>query len=235
MDLAPLRSVLFAIAFYGGTLFAVAGALVVAPFGAHAIRRYGVGWARYHRWCARVLLGITSRVEGPVPREPVIVAAKHQSMYETLELLLILPAPAIVLKRELTDIPLWGRIAIAYGGIPVDRAGSASALRRMLRAAEPVMAERRMIVIFPEGTRVAAGETPALKPGFAGLYRMLRLPVAPVALDSARLWPRRSFVKRAGVVTFRFAEPIPAGLSRREAEARVHAAINALEPAVSAR
>ena len=118
-----------------------------------------------------------------------------------------------------------------YGAIPVDRAGGAAALRRMMRAAEAAIAEGRPIVIFPEGTRVPPGERPPLQPGFAGLYRALRLPVVPVALDSGRLWPRRRFVKRPGIVTMRFGEPIPPGLPRAEIEAAVHAAINALEPA----
>jgi 1-acyl-sn-glycerol-3-phosphate acyltransferase len=85
------------------------------------------------------------------------------------------------------------------------------------------------VLIFPEGTRVAPGEQPPLQPGFAGLYKQLGLPVVPVALDSGRLWPRNSFVKRPGIVTVRFGEPIPPGLPRAEIEAKVHAAINALE------
>jgi 1-acyl-sn-glycerol-3-phosphate acyltransferase len=150
-------------------------------------------------------------------------------MYETLEYLLLLDNPAVVVKRELADVPLWGAIARKQGVIPVDRTGSAQALRVMLRAARAAVAARRPIVIFPEGTRVAPGEQPPLRAGFAGLYRALDLPVIPVALDSARVSPRRSFVKRPGAVTFRFGDPIPPGLPRAEAEARVHAAINALE------
>jgi 1-acyl-sn-glycerol-3-phosphate acyltransferase len=126
-------------------------------------------------------------------------------------------------------MPGWGRAARLYGMIPVDRAGGATALRRMLKAADQAVAAGRPIIIFPEGTRVAPGEQPPLQPGFAGLYRALGLPVVPVAIDSGRLWPRHRFIKRPGFVTFRFADPIPPGLPRREIEARVHAAINALE------
>jgi len=224
-----IRSILFMVVFYGGTVFAVLGALPVGLLGARAVRRYCVGWARFHRLCARLLLGIRSRVEGAVPGGAAIVAAKHQSMYETLELLVILHQPAAVAKRELVAIPLWGRIARAYGAIPVDRAGSAAALRAMVAAAKRAAAEGRAIVIFPEGTRVPPGERPPLRAGFAGLYRLLGLPVVPVAIDSGRLAPRGSFVKRPGIVTFRFGAPVPPGLPRAEAEARVHAAINALE------
>jgi 1-acyl-sn-glycerol-3-phosphate acyltransferase len=144
-------------------------------------------------------------------------------------MLLILDNPAVVLKQELADLPMWGKAAQAFGVIPVDREGSATALRRMLRAARAAMAAARPILIFPEGTRVPPGAHPPLRAGFAGLYGQLKLPVVPVALDSGRLWGRRAFVKKPGIVTFRFCDTIPAGLPRDEAEARVHQAINALD------
>jgi 1-acyl-sn-glycerol-3-phosphate acyltransferase len=130
------------------------------------------------------------------------------------------------MKAELMRIPVWGWIARRHGSIPVERDGSASALRAMMRAAEAAIAEAREIVIFPEGTRVPVGEAPALKPGVSGLYRLLKLPVVPVALDSGRLWPRRGFLKRPGTITLRFGAPIPPGLPRADFEARLHAAIN---------
>jgi 1-acyl-sn-glycerol-3-phosphate acyltransferase len=179
------------------------------------------------------LLGIRTRIEGEVPEGAMLVAAKHQSMFETIDLVVVLGAPRIVMKRELARIPLWGLLATRYGMIAVDRTGGAAALRRMMKEGEEARAEGRPVVIFPEGTRVAPGEAPPLQPGFAGLYRALGLPVVPLALDSGRLWPRRSWVKRPGVVTLRFGEPIPPGLARREVEARVHAAINALEAPAS--
>jgi 1-acyl-sn-glycerol-3-phosphate acyltransferase len=98
----------------------------------------------------------------------------------------------------------------------------------MMRAAETAIAEGRPIAIFPEGTRVPLGEQPPLQPGFAGLYRALKLPVVPVAVDSGRLWPKGRLVKHAGIVTMRFLDPIPPGLPRAEIETRVHAAINVL-------
>jgi len=224
-----LRSLAFAAVFYPGSILYVLAGIAVLPFGRGAVRRVADGWAGFHRACARVLLRIRSRVEGEVPRGPALVAVKHQSMFETLELALILDTPATVMKSELARIPLWGRLTRVYGIIPVDRGGGGAALRRLVRSAAEAVAEGRPIVIFPEGTRVAPGETPSLEPGFAGLYRALGLPVVPVALDSGRVWPRRRFAKRPGVVTMRFGAQIPPGLPRREAEARVHAAINALE------
>lgn len=229
--MALVRSGLFALIFYAWTAVAVLLSFPISLFGTRAIRRWAHGWVRCHRWCAAHLLGIRARVEGAPPAGAALIACKHQSMFETFEIMLMLDEPAVVLKRELADLPLWGWVVRRYGVIPVDRAGGAAALRRMMRAAEAAIAEGRPIVIFPEGTRVPPGAQPPLQPGFAGLYRALRLPVVPVAVDSGRLWPRRRFVKRPGLVTFRFGETLPPGLPRGEIEARVHAAINALEPA----
>jgi 1-acyl-sn-glycerol-3-phosphate acyltransferase len=226
-----VRSALFALVFYAWTVIAVLISFPVSLFGTRALRGWAHGWVRFHRICAAWLLGIRSRVEGDPPDRPVLVAVKHQSMFETLEIILMLKEPAVVLKRELADIPLWGWVVRRYGVIPVDRKGGASALRRMMKAAEAALAEGRPIVIFPEGTRVAAGLQPPLQPGFAGLYRALGLPVVPVAVDSGRLWPRHRFVKRPGIVTMRFGAELPPGLPRSAVEPAVHEAINALEPA----
>jgi 1-acyl-sn-glycerol-3-phosphate acyltransferase len=227
---AVLRSLLFALVFYGWTVIAVLLAFPIGLFGTGAIRRWSHLWARFHRWCASHILGISSRVEGTPPKGAALVAVKHQSMYETMEIVLMLDEPAMVLKRELADLPLWGWVVRRYGIISVDRKAGARALREMMRAGETAIAQGRPILIFPEGTRVSPGETPPLKSGFAGLYRALKLPVVPVAVDSGRLAPRGRFVKRPGIVTFRFGETIPPGLKREEIEARVHRAINALEP-----
>ncbi|PWG02523.1 lysophospholipid acyltransferase family protein [Sphingosinicella humi] len=227
--MSALRSALFALFFYPGTAGAVFLAFPAALLGREAVIRVTYGWARWHRWCAAWLLGVRVRIEGRPPRGAALVAAKHQSMFETIEMLLWLDRPAVVLKRELADLPGWGWVARRYGVIPVDRAGGAAALRRMLKAAQAAIAEGRPILIFPEGTRVAPGEQPPLQPGFAGLYRSLGLPVVPVALDSGRIWPKHRFIKRSGTVTVRFLKPISPGLSRPEIEGAVHAAINELD------
>jgi 1-acyl-sn-glycerol-3-phosphate acyltransferase len=224
-----LRSALFALLFYSMTVVAVIFALLAALVNRRLLFWTTRKWGQWHRWCARYVLGIRTRIEGQVPDQPVIVGAKHQSMFETIDLMVLLGEPAVVLKRELADLPGWGKVARAFGVIPVDRTGGATALRRMLVAAQAARAAGRPILIFPEGTRVPAGEQPPLQPGFAGLYKSLGLPVVPVALDSGRLWPRGGFVKKPGTITFRFGDPIPPGLPRPEIEARVHAAINALE------
>jgi 1-acyl-sn-glycerol-3-phosphate acyltransferase len=97
----------------------------------------------------------------------------------------------------------------------------------MMRSAQSALAQDRPIVIFPEGTRVPVGTQPPLQSGFAGLYRALKVPVIPVALNSGRCWPK-GLVKHPGTVTLHFLDPIPPGLPRAEIESRVHAAINQL-------
>lgn len=224
-----LRSILFVLVFWPGTALFVLGTFPAALFGKAAVRRHVGRWVGFHALAARHILGIRTRIEGEVPSGAVLVAAKHQAMYETLELARLLDTPALVMKRQLAEIPFFGRATQLYGCIAIDREGGAAALRGMMRAAEAAIAEGRQIVIFPEGTRVAPGEQPPLQPGFAGLYRALKLPVVPVALDSGRVWPRGRFVKRAGEVIFRFGDPIAPGLGRDRIEAEVHSAINALE------
>ena len=223
-----LRTILFTVVFFAGSTVIVLLGLVTTLVERRAIRRTVSLWARWHRGCARVLLGIRVAIEGDAPTTPVLVAAKHQSMYEAIDMLMLLQEPIVVMKQDLANIPGWGWLAGTYGIIPIDRTGGAGALRAMIAAAKAAVASKRPVAIFPEGTRVAPGETPPLQSGFAGLYKTLGLPVVPLATDAGRLWPR-TFVKRAGTVRFRFGAPIPAGLPRAEIEARVHAAINALE------
>ena len=224
---AFVRSAVFALVFYVGSVPFILLALAAAPGGVQAVGTMARAWARFHLVCARLLLGVRLRVEGTIPRETVLIAAKHESMFETVQLFRLLHDPAVVAKAELFRIPGWGAVARHYGNIPVERDGSAGALRAMLRAASAAKAQHRAILIFPEGTRVASGEAPPLQPGFAGLYRSLALPVVPIALDSGRIWPH-GFLKRSGTILFRFGDPIPAGLPRDVIEARVHAAINTL-------
>lgn len=226
--IAWLRTILFRIVFYGGSVPIVASVPISALFGQRAVIVHAFVWTTFHRWTTRILLGIQVRVEGERPTGPAFYVCKHQAMFETIELQLMLDGPAIVLKRELTKVPLWGWAAQRYGAIVADRDANAAALRSMMRDAVAARKAGRSVLIFPEGTRVAPGEQPPLKAGFAGLYRMLAMPTVPIACDSARVWPRRG-AKRAGVVTFRFGDVIAPGLPRAEIEARVHAAINALD------
>lgn len=223
-----LRTWTFLILFYLGSVPFVLATPLTMRLSRAALLANVHGWCRFHRWCARWLLGITSRFEGAPPPGQYLFAAKHQAFYETFELALALIDPVIVLKQELMAIPLWGRAARRYGAIVVDREASAKALRAMMADAKAAKSAGRSVLIFPEGTRVPAGATPPLRSGFAGLYRAFDRPVVPIAIDSGRVWPKKG-TKRSGVVTFRFGDPIPPGLSREAIEEQVHAAINALE------
>jgi len=223
--MAFLRSALFTLLFYAGSVPIVGIGALVSLFYRPAIRGTARLWAGYF-WALLPVLGIRVVVRGEVPQHAVVVASKHQSAFETIATLHLWNDPAVVLKAELMRIPAWGYVARRHGAIPVEREASTKAMRTMMRAAEAAVAADRPIVIFPEGSRMGIGEAPPLKPGVAGLYKMLKLPVVPVALDSGKVWPRRAFVKRPGTITLLFGEPIPPGLDRREFEARLHAAIN---------
>ena len=225
-----VRSLIFAAIFYlGSALFAILAFFESALFPGRVIascRR----WAQWHRLCAKWILGIASEVEGALPQHAALVAIKHQAHFETFELLVLFDKPAVVMKKELVDIPIWGTLAKWHGVIAVDRDTGSTALRKMLKAAKAAIEQDRPIIIFPEGTRTLVGAQPPLKSGLAGLYKTLRLPIVPIALDSGRLCPRTGIMRKAGIVRWRVGETIPAGLPREEMEARVLAAINALNP-----
>ncbi|MBI1179554.1 MAG: 1-acyl-sn-glycerol-3-phosphate acyltransferase [Alphaproteobacteria bacterium] len=191
-------------------------------------------WAAGTAALIRHVLGIRCEVRGRenLPEGPMIVASKHQSAYETVVFHQLLHDPGIVLKKELLAIPLYGWFSRRMGMIPIDRGGSARAMRVMLRAAEKVLAQGRPILIFPEGTRSTPGQPPRYHAGVAGLYRHLGVPVVPVALNSGLLWGRRALVKRPGTVVFQYLPPIQPGLDRHafmaELELRIETATAAL-------
>lgn len=226
--ITAIRSLLFMLVFYSGSLIFVLWAIAFGWTTKLMVQRVATDWSRFHRFCVRWLLGQKVVVEGELPQGPYLYIVKHESMFETIDMLCLFDRPAIGAKRELFDIPLWGGIARRYGLIPIERTAGASALRALRAAAKDRIAQGRAICLFPEGTRVPHGESPPLKAGFAGLYSLLGLPVVPIAIDSGRVSPRGKFLKQAGTITYKVGEMIPVGLDRKEAEARVHAAINAL-------
>jgi 1-acyl-sn-glycerol-3-phosphate acyltransferase len=228
--IAVLRSLLFTAVFYLGSVPIVVGAGLIAPLSRRALRFMSKLWARWFLLTTRVILGIHLKIEGQVPQNAVIIAAKHQSAYETILVLYLFNDPATVMKAELLKIPVWGYVARRQGTIPIDRDASVKAMRTMMRAAQAAKDADRPVIIFVEGTRVPWGARPEIKPGFVGLYRSLKLPVVPVALDSGRIWPK-GLVKYPGTITLRFGDAIPPGLDRTEIESRVHSAINELVPA----
>ena len=189
-------------------------------------------WSRATFWGLKKFAGIDFEIRGLPAKGPVLVAAKHMSMWDTLALYLALEAPAIVLKRELLRIPFYGWFLWKSTAIAIDRAAGARALRKMASAAKSVLSEGRPILIFPEGTRKKPGAKPDYKPGVAGLYGMLGVACVPVALNSGLYWT--GFLKRPGTIVLEFLEPIAPGLKRDAfmtlLEQRIEAATAALLP-----
>jgi 1-acyl-sn-glycerol-3-phosphate acyltransferase len=222
-----LRSLVFYAVFYGATVgFVTASLIAFAALPAARFRAVPNAWSRFHRWCVETLLGIAVREEGMRAAGTVLYALKHESYFDAIDLGTLLSDPIPFAKEELFRIPGWGRAARAYGGIPVMRSAGAKGLRAMLTEARRFEGTGRPFAIFPEGTRIPHGARPPLRSGFAGLYKLLGLPVVPVAIDSGPTYHR--WWKRRGTITVRFGETIPPGLPREEIETRVHAAINAL-------
>lgn len=221
-----LRSLVFYAVFYAGTVLILLFAALVRAIAPARLRHVADLWSAWHRWCVRAFLGIRVVIEGQMPDGQVLAAIKHESFFEAIDVNNLFRHPAVFAKVELFRIPLWGWLADAYGNVPVARDQGARALRQMIAAANRLSGAGRPLVIFPEGTRVAHGTRPPLQAGFAGLYKLLGLPVVPVAVNSGPLYHRPW--KRGGTITVRFGEAIPPGLPRHEIEARVHAAINVL-------
>jgi len=228
-----LRSLVYALIFYPATVVWVLVGVVASLFGRRATLAIVLSWARLHHWLVANVLAIRIRVEGQIPAGPHLIAVKHQSMLETMEMVRLTHLPVIVIKKELADIPLFGWMTRRYGVIAVERSAGAKALRALVDEGRKAIAAGRAVIVYPEGTRVRVGQQPPLKSGFAALYRALGLPVVPVAVDSGRLWGR-GFIHRSGTVIVKVGDTIPAGLDRKAVEGQVHAAINALDLAPEA-
>ncbi len=226
--MSVLRSLLFYTAFYLGSIAFVVAAMLALPFSDEAVRRIAECWSGFHRCCVCRLLGIRVQIEGSHPDGPVLYAIKHESFFEAIDVPHLLPRAVVFAKMELFSIPGWGRAARAYGAVAVARDQGATALRTMIGEAKAYVKQGRPLAIFPEGSRMPHGQQPELKSGFAGIYKLLGLPIVPIAVDSGPLYHRRW--KRSGVIRIRYGEVIPAGLDRDEVARRVHAAINALNP-----
>lgn len=225
--MTALRSLLFNAFFYGWTALCVIVGLPLLLGPRSGIYYLGRVWAHPIAGALALLCGLRHEVRGRenLPQGAVLVAAKHQSAWETIIFSILLWDHSFVLKRELMYVPLFGLYLARAGLIPVDRRGGSKALRRMVAAARRVAAQQRPIVIFPEGTRVAPDQHRPYHPGVAALYTQLGLQVVPVALNSGLYWRRRGFLKRPGTITLEFLPPIAAGLPRREFLARLEQAI----------
>lgn len=227
-----LRSLLFNGCFIA---WAMGSAVLFAPLfllSPDAALKAGAPWARVSLWLARVICGIRYEVRGKehLTQAPVIYASKHQSAWDTIIFLILLDAPAYVLKRELLRIPLWGWYLWRMQMIAIDRAAGGQGLKDMLRQARARVDEGRPVVIFPEGTRTPVGAAARYHPGILALYSQLKLPVIPVALNSGCFWGRNAFTKRPGTIRVEFLPPLPPGLPKDVFMTRLQEAI---EPATA--
>jgi 1-acyl-sn-glycerol-3-phosphate acyltransferase len=217
------RALVYNIGFFGGSglLMTLALPLLVFP------RRWTNGLAHLWTWSMftwlKLAVGLDYEVRGRenLPEGPAILAMKHQSAWDTLAIFVLFDDPAVVLKRELWLIPVFGWFLRKHGTIAIDRDGKAAALKKLLADAEVAKADGRPIVIFPEGTRGPVGSKLPYQPGVAALYTHLKVPMVPIALNSGLYWGRRAFLKRPGTVLVQIMPPIPAGLDRRKVMARL--------------
>ncbi|RMF11815.1 MAG: 1-acyl-sn-glycerol-3-phosphate acyltransferase [Alphaproteobacteria bacterium] len=193
--------------------------------------RWSVGvqrvWGRGVLLLLRALVGVTHEFRGRdrLPDGPCLIAAKHQSAWDTIVFLVELPAPVFIFKKELLRIPIYGWFCLRSGMIPIDRNGGGRALRRMINRVRSRLAAHRPVIIFPEGTRVKPGEHRGYQPGVAGLYRQLDVPVVPVALNSGLVWPKAGLCRTDFRIVAEYLDPIPPGLPRKEFMARLEQAI----------
>jgi 1-acyl-sn-glycerol-3-phosphate acyltransferase len=224
-----LRSIVFNIVFYLNLIVRlVFGAWYLLPFvpriwAIRALQR----WASSSLWLLKVICNIDMEVRGSnhIPKGATLIAGKHQSFWETFAILPLLDDPCFVLKKQLTYIPLFGWFCLKFKMIVVDRSAASSALRDMMAAAKREVARPRQIIIMPEGTRREIDAEPDYKPGAAALYGQLNVPCVPFGLNAGLFWPRRKFLRKPGTITIEFCEAIPAGLPRREFQARLQTAI----------
>ena len=212
-----LRSLIFNVLFMTVTAFSSVIAMALLPFHPRFIRCFIRHWARVIIWLMRVICGIRLRVTGLEHVVPgaAIIASKHQSAFDTFVWPALLEQTSYVLKRELLDLPVWGRVARHSGAVAVDRDGGGAALRGMVRDAKRVLDEDRPLVIFPEGTRSAPGDRLPYQPGVAALVMGSSAPCYPVATNSGRHWGRRAFHKTPGVISISILPALPPGLARK--------------------
>jgi 1-acyl-sn-glycerol-3-phosphate acyltransferase len=209
------RSLLFNIVFYlhliGWMIISLPALVLPGRYVWYCTR----GWARSSGWLLRVIAGTKVEVRGleNVPKTGCILASKHQSMWETVSLFEYFDRPAVILKRELMFIPLFGWYGLKTRMIPINRVKGSAALKGMLERAKEELANGRPILIYPEGTRRPAGAPPSYKFGVAKLYSDLGVPAVPIALNSGLYWPRREFRRFPGTIIIEILPPIEPGLS----------------------
>jgi 1-acyl-sn-glycerol-3-phosphate acyltransferase len=213
------RSILYGFWYYGLTVMLAILYIPLLALPRGALRGGIRLWARLLIWGMRVIGGVRLEVRGleHLPKGvPVLLAAKHQSMFDVIPPFACMPDALFVMKRELMGIPVFGWLNRKHGTIVVDRQGHAQAMRRMIADARDRFSEPRQLLIFPEGTRRPPGAQPDYKPGVAGLYRDLAVPCVPVATNTGAHISSSGIARSTGVVVYEVLEPIPAGLKRAD-------------------
>ena len=218
-----LRSVAFNVLFYLNTFLWLLAALPTFFLPYRAIIEVAKAWGRVSRTLLRVIAGTDFEIRGAekIPRAPVIIAAKHQSAWETFALLPLFENPTFIIKRELQWIPIFGWFTIKGRMVPVDRGRGSKTLSDMTERARIELGRNRQLVIFPEGTRRPVGAEPRYKYGVAQLYVAEGVPCIPIALNSGLFWPRRSLLRRPGKILVEVLDPIPPGLDKEAFFARL--------------
>jgi 1-acyl-sn-glycerol-3-phosphate acyltransferase len=212
-----VRSILFNVLFYLNLVVLLIAAIPTVLMPQRAIIGMAKLWGRTSLWLLRVVCGTTVEFRGlaNIPRGPLIVAAKHQSTWETFALLSLFEHPTFIVKRELMWLPLFGWFMWKGRMIAVDRGSGSQALAAMTVRAREVIRGGRQLIIFPEGTRRPAGAEPRYKFGVAHLYDVIGVPCIPVALNSGLFWPRRSFLRLPGTILVEFLDPIAPGVDKQ--------------------
>ncbi len=215
-----IRSVLFNTAFYGWTLFCTLFFLPVLILPQYFVLKASHLWSKGSIWICKHILKLEFNFIGQdnIPDTPVILAVKHQSAWETIVFNSLIANPSIVLKKELTWIPLFGWYLKKLNMVSLSRSKGRRVqdLKNLLREAGDAVKKNRTIIIFPEGTRSPVGQKGTYQSGVGSLYTHLNIPVIPIAHNSGLYWPRRGFFKRSGCITMEALEPINPGLSRQE-------------------
>ena len=219
-----LASLVFALGQLAMTVVFAFASLLSAPFPLIWRYRFITLWCRYVVWSARVLCGIRHTVSGTghIPATPAVYLSRHESAWETLAFSRILPPHVNVLKRELLRIPFFGWGLALLAPIAIDRSAGRAALKQMAEQGRDRVGRGFSVVVFPEGTRKAAGETAEFFIGGAWLACQLGVPVVPVAHNAGHCWPRAALWKRPGVVRVVIGAPI-ATTGRRASEVNAEA------------
>jgi 1-acyl-sn-glycerol-3-phosphate acyltransferase len=211
-----VRSILFNILFYLNLVALLVAALITLALPRRAVLKMAELWGRTSVWLLRVVCRTKVELRGlqNISEGALIVAAKHQSTWETFALLRLFDDFTFIVKRELMWIPIFGWCMWKGGMIPVDRGAGSQALTEMTARAQREIRSGRQLIIFPEGTRRPPGAAPRYKFGVAHLYAEVGVPCVPVALNSGLFWPRRALLRLPGTIVVEFLPPIPPGLDK---------------------